>query len=161
MENIFAAFPAILEQIEANPDAREAFVFAAWRRSVGDLLNEQTVPAALSESRLRIAVSSETWRRHLEDMAGQILFKLNAKLASSSVKFLEFFVDEKVVTANRRSHHRDITAKDGTDPQIAKEITADLRNSAAAIENKELREAFLLAAGSCLARRTRISKQVK
>src|SRR5258708_39779582 len=106
VESIFAAFPKIFEQIEANPDAREAFVFAAWRRSVGEALNERTVPIELLDSRIRVAVANLTWQRHLEDMAGQILAKLNSALGRSSVSFIEFFIDEKTVTANRAERHR-------------------------------------------------------
>jgi len=44
VESILTAFPKILDQLEINPDAREAFVFAAWPRAVGEGLSEHTAP---------------------------------------------------------------------------------------------------------------------
>lgn len=154
MENIFTAFPKILGQIDDNAEALEAFAFAAWRRSVGELINEQTSPVALSDSRLRVAVSNETWRRHLIDMAGEILFKLNSNLALSSVTFLEFFVDEKAVAEDRLAHP---TKRSGAarETEVDEGTMNDLSGVAIAIENEELRKTFLRAAGSCLARTER------
>jgi len=157
VENIFGYIPKILGQLEDNEEAREAFAFAAWRKSVGASLNEQTAPIALTDARLRIAVSNETLRRHLVDMAGEILFKLNSNLARSSVRFLEFLVDQKAIAENRLAHPRTMKeiAKEGSADD---EITNDLRDSAAAIEDADLRRTFLLAAGSCLARTKRNTK---
>ena len=154
VENIFTAFPKILDQIEADPDAREAFVFAAWRRSVGESMNEQTAPVKLSGSRLKIAVLNETWRRHLVDMAGEILFKVNSNLPSSSITFLDFFVDATQVAAGRLAHPA-MRPKVAEETEAEDEITRELRDSAAMIQDEDLRKTFLLAAGSCLARSKR------
>jgi len=155
MESTLAAIPKIFEQIDANPDAREAFVFAAWKQTVGELLNEHTVPVELAGSKLCVAVENLTWQRHLEDMAGQILAKLNSLLGRSPVKFIQFYVDEKMVAANRSTRHpavREMPIE--TDGKIA----MALRDSAASIGDEEMRKAFLLAAESCLARKERMSK---
>jgi len=153
VENIFGYIPKILGQLEDNEEAREAFAFAAWRKSVGASLNEQTAPIALTDAGLRIAVSNETLRRHLVDMAGEILFKLNSNLARSSVRFLEFLVDQKAIAEDRVAHPR--TMKEIATEGSADEITNELRDSAAAIEDTDLRRTFLLAAGSCLERTRR------
>lgn len=155
MDNIFAAFPKIFDAIKTDPNARGAFVFAAWRQSVGELLNEQTVPVEFSDSKLRIAVSSQTWKQHLEDMADQMLARLNLKLGTLSVRFLEFVVNEAAVNANRPVQR---VAPERKKDLTAYGIASDLRASALAIENEELREAFLLAAGSCLERTSRMMK---
>jgi hypothetical protein len=158
VESIFAAIPKIFEQIEASPDAREAFVFAVWRRMVGEALNERTVPVELLDSRLRVAVANLTWQRHLEDMAGQILAKLNSALGRSSVSFIEFFIDEKVVAANRSKHRLPAETENQKPAEVADEVASVLRESAAAINDEELRKTFLLAAKSCLARKDRMTK---
>ncbi|MGH9821344.1 MAG: DciA family protein [Pyrinomonadaceae bacterium] len=157
MDSIFKAIPKIFEQIEANPDAREAFVFAAWRRTVGDLLNEHTVPVELAGSKLRVAVANLTWQRHLEDMAAQILAKLNSWLGRSPVRFIEFYIDEKRAAANRLTSR----VPDDSEPdRISEEISTELGSSAAAINDQELRDAFLLAAQSCLARKERMNRAI-
>lgn len=152
MESIFAAIPKIFEQIEANPEAREAFVFAAWKRIVGELLNEHTVPVALTQSKLRVAVANRTWQRHLEDMAAQILAKLNASLGRSPVKYIEFFIDEKKVAAMRSD--RRVSNEGEAEQQISDEV----REAAEAINDAKLRKAFMLAATSCLERDERMNK---
>ncbi|MEP6847300.1 MAG: DciA family protein [Acidobacteriota bacterium] len=152
MEKIVAAFPKILKQLEINPEAREAFVFAAWRRCIGDGMNEQTAPVELDDTRLKIAVSNETWRRHLVDMSGEILFKLNSRLAIAQVTFLDFFVNRAAVVEDLQSNpigRRSETA------EVEEALADEVRESAEAIEDDGLRDAFINAAGSCLARSKR------
>ena len=131
MESILAAFPKILEQLDVNPDAREAFVFAAWPRAVGEGLSEHTMPVALEGTRLKVAVANLMWQRHLETMAPEILAKVNASLGKSSpVTFIEFFIDEKIAATNRREMKPVESAQINAghlDPEISK--------AAAAIEN--------------------------
>jgi len=154
VESILAAFPRILEQLDVNPDAREAFVFAAWPRAVGEGLSEHTMPVALAGTRLRVAVANLMWQRHLETMAAEILAKVNASLGKSSpVSFIEFFIDEKIAATNRREPKTVESEKNNTghlDPEIIKAATA--------IDNDELRKAFLMAAESCLERKENLKK---
>ena len=93
MEKITGAFPKLLAQLDTSPEAVEALVFEAWRRSVGDALNEQTAPVEILGTTLKVAVVNETLRRHLADMASEILISLNGKLAGQQVTYLNFIVD--------------------------------------------------------------------
>ena len=155
MESILTAFPKILDQLEINPDAREAFVFAAWPRAVGEGLSEHTMPVALNGTRLRVAVANLMWQRHLETMAAEILAKVNASLGRSSpVSFIEFFIDEKIAATNRRELKSEAPADQINMSRLDPDITA----AAAVIENEELRKAFLLAAESCLERNEHLQK---
>ena len=151
VEKIVAAFPKILRQLEINPEAREAFVFAAWRRCIGDGMNEQTAPIELDDKRLKIAVSNETWRRHLVDMSSEILFKLNSRLAIAQVTFLDFFVDKSAVAEDLAANPIGLHKSAEVEESLADEV----RESAEAIGDDGLRDAFIQAAGSCLARSKR------
>jgi proline dehydrogenase len=158
VESIFAAFPRILDQFETNSDAREAFVFAAWPRAVGEGLSEHTMPVKLIGTRLRVGVANLMWQRHLETMAGEVLAKLNAVIGRPTVDFIEFCIDEEAVNANRTVQKQ--TVEDGSRHQVAtlEQIDPELRSSASAISDSELRRTFLLAAGSCLERKDRLTK---
>src|SRR5260221_4255060 len=146
MDSVFAAFPKFLQQFGDNPDMREAFVFAAWRRCVGKQLSEHTAPTKLTGSRLSVAVRNRMWQRHLEDMVGQILAKLNAELSPGAVKFIDFYIDEKTVAASGSGRVIQEKKEEGV------ETVEKLVGPAAAINVGDLTETLLIAALGCLAR---------
>ena len=152
MDSVFAAFPKFLKQFGDNPDMREAFVFAAWRHSVGKQLSEHTSPTRLTGSKLSVAVRNRMWQAHLEDMASQILAKLNSELRSGTVKFIDFYIDEKALMS---PEERSAISANELENQ---ESVETLSEPAAAINDEELRKTFLLAAASCLARKDRLTK---
>ena len=156
MQDLFRAFPALLREFEQSDEMREALVFAAWRRIAGDLLCDQTSPSELIGSRLVIAVTSKTWQRHLEDLSGQMIFKLNSVLGSAVVRYIEFQIDEKSVKADRASR-RTVQHAEPDEKAIAA-LTAELEKPASVITDGELRQRFLDAAGSCLERKERIRR---
>lgn len=131
---------------------REAMIFATWRRIAGEGLAEQTAPLRLNADRLVIAVSNLTWQRHLQDLAGQMLFKLNASLGKPSVSYIEFEINEEAVSRGRRGRIGvdDAEMQKGADA----ELTLELRQAAMAIADVELRKQFLAAAGACLVRKS-------
>ena len=85
MKDVFSTLPATLRELGSNENAVEAVVFAAWNRAVGAGLREQTAPLRLDGKVLTVAVSSETWKKNMADLAGQLLFKLNGALGSTAV----------------------------------------------------------------------------
>ena len=93
MEQLFSAIPAVLKNLEPNPEADKAIVFAAWKRCSGELLSARTTPVDFSENRLVIAVADKTWQRHLEELSPQMLVKLNDYLGRGTVRFIEFRVN--------------------------------------------------------------------
>jgi hypothetical protein len=156
MEDLFRAIPAILTEFDDNEFVREAVVFAAWRRAAGETLREQAVPVELIQDRLVIAVASKMWKRHLEDLSRQMIFKLNAVLGSAQVRFIEFQVDGAKVENERRA-----AAEKNTfirTRNVSDEITPELRRAADAIRDDKMREIFLEAAGGCLARKRSLEK---
>lgn len=156
MEDLVRALPALLKEFDENETVREAVVFAVWRKIAGEFLREKAVPFRLYQKHLIVAVESETWKKHLEHLSGQMIFKLNSALKQAIVTFIEFRVDEATIE-NQRAKNRKSTLSDAEFKEIAlEEITPKLRHSADAIEDDNLRYQFLLAAGSCLARKKKI-----
>ncbi len=153
MDDLFRALPALLKEFDENETLREAVVFAAWKRTAGEGLTEHAVPFRLYQKHLIVAVASEMWKRHLESLSGQMVFKLNSLLKQAAVTFIEFRVDEKTILAAKSER-----AKNNLSPEQFEEIALDevspkLRSSADAIADDNLRYQFLLAAGGCLARK--------
>jgi len=156
MEALFRALPKLLKEFEDTVEVREAVVFAAWRRIAGESLSEHTVPFRLFNKHLIIAVADKMWKRHLETLSGQMIFKLNSALGQAIVTFIEFRVDEETLETER-AKHRKIQLTDEELREIAlEEVTPKLRRAADAIKDDNLRYQFLLAAGSCLARKKKM-----
>ena len=147
MEQLFGAIPAVLGGLGANEGINEAVVFAAWQRCAGELLNERTTPIELFENRLVVAVADETWQRHLEDLSPQMLAKLNGSLGQGSVKYIEFRIDKKAVTARRNEKK-----KSDENQKTSALVAPSLSEAAKAIADDGLREQFLNAAAAYLAR---------
>ena len=145
MQQLFSAIPVVLGSLDKNDSVHEAVVFAAWKRISGELLSERTVPVEFFENRLVTAVEDLTWQRHLEDLAPQMLVKLNMTLGQDSVKFIEFRIDEKTVKALRMT-----SVKDLEDKEIS--VKPSLSRAADAIADTKLREQFLSAASVYLSR---------
>ncbi|CAN5508389.1 hypothetical protein BH10ACI1_BH10ACI1_17560 [soil metagenome] len=157
MNELFRALPALLKEFDDNETVREAVAFAAWRKIAGEALRDHAVPFQLSKKHLIVAVSSETWRKHLEHLAGQMIFKINSKLGSAVVTFIEFRVDEAAVKVERTKYHKSTTAAISEEAAL-NEVTPKMRQSADAIKDDNLRYQFLLAAGSCLVRKKKMNK---
>lgn len=99
MEQLLGAIPSILKGLGDNDAATEALVFAAWKRTAGELLSERTAAVEFAEARLVVAVQDITWQRHLEDLAPQMLARLNGKLGEGAVKFIEFRIDPLAIAS--------------------------------------------------------------
>jgi len=106
MEALFRALPKLLKEFEDTEEVREAVVFAAWRRIAGESLSEHTVPFRLFNKHFIIAVADKMWKRHLETLSGQMIFKLNSALGQAIVTFIEFRVDEETLRAERANPPR-------------------------------------------------------
>ncbi len=145
--------PKVLREAgESNP-LREPLVFAAWKRIAGENLERNTAPTGLDKKRLIVAVPDEIWKRHLEHLSGQMIFKLNSLLGEEVVTFIEFRVDSKQFSAGREAQERKAVERLGFDRRSREELTPRLREAADRIEDPELRELFLRAAGNCLVRK--------
>ncbi len=158
MDELFRALPKLITEFKDNADVREAVVFAAWRKVAGELLRKHTVPFHLFKKNLIVAVRDNTWKRHLETLSEQMIFKINYSLGDSLVRFIEFRIDEEtVLRENKNSGNSMFTDEELIEIALEK-VTPKLRHSADAIRDDNLRYQFLLAAGSCLARKEKMKK---
>lgn len=155
MQDILGSLPAILKNLDTGGQTVEPVVFAAWKRVVDGVLAEHVVPVRLEKNRLIAAVSNETWRRNVANLGPALVEKLNRVVGSQLVNFVEFQIDAAVV----REHRRNLkTAADMETDLIAAasaQITPGLREAAGSIADEALRNRFLAAAGSSLARNCR------
>ncbi|MBK8151045.1 MAG: DUF721 domain-containing protein [Acidobacteria bacterium] len=156
MNELFRALPALLRQFDDNDAVREAVALAAWRKIAGESLLRHAIPAGLIQKHLIIAVADENWKKHLEQLAGQRIFRINSVLGQAVVTFIEFRIDEKRFEIERAKCA--IGGLSGAElAEIAlNEVDANMRRSADSIKDENLRQQFLLAAGSCLARKKRM-----
>ena len=150
MLDLFRTLPRILKDAEGAEELRKALVFAAWKGTAGDGLADHVVPVEFENGRLTVAVSSLTWQRHLKDLCGQMIFKLNATLGEPVVNFIELQIDELAVNEHKA---RTRTTAELDLRGAEDEITPELAMAADGIQDDELRRQFLLAAGNCLVRR--------
>ena len=159
MQDLFRTLPKLLREFDDSEEVREAVIFAAWRRVAGKSLCEHSVPYSLIDKHLIVAVKDKMWKRHLEkELAGQMIFKLNSILGRAEVTFIEFRIDEEAISKQARAA-RNLNISDEEIAEFAlDEVSPKLRHRASKIKDDELRYQFLLAAGSCLAKKKRDGK---
>jgi hypothetical protein len=147
MERLSKTLPAILKASGAPEEVAEAACFAAWKHAVGDGLSSHAVPVQVQNSTLVIAVADNIWKKQLEHMRGQLLFRLNSVLGQAIVKSIELRVEPKRIELARAKTSPTSKHKESND-----DVPAELLTAAAAIEDVDLRRAFLGAATSCVKR---------
>lgn len=152
MDELIHALPKLLRAAGEAEEVAEAAAFVAWRRVAGEALRTSAVPFRLYRKTLIVAVPDVTWRRQLEEVSGQLVFRLNSLLGQAVVTYIEFRVDPRTVAAERaRARPPEPCGPDAEEAAYAR--AAELRAAAAAIPDEELRRRFLLAAGRCLSRK--------
>jgi hypothetical protein len=152
MDDLFQALPKLLRAAGDAEEVLEAAAFAAWRRAAGEALRGCAVPFRLHRKTLVVSVSDATWRKQLEGVSPQLLFRVNSLLGQAVITFIEFRVDPQTVNEERartRQSHHERLAGEGNALGRAHELD----EAASAIRDEELRRRFLLAAGSCLSRK--------
>lgn len=149
MDKLIQTLPAILKAAGASPEVAEAACIAAWKHAVGEGLRSHAVPVQLQDQMLIVVVADEIWKRQLEPMRGQLLFRLNSVLGQALVKSVELRVDPKRLA---RVSDRETNESKGKDRARDYQVPFELLSAAAAIEDVELRRAFLGAATSCVRR---------
>jgi|ERR1035437_1633389 hypothetical protein len=146
MERLFGAIPSALADLGKNKEVKQALVFAAWNRCAGAEIRKRSAPLEFFEKRLVVAVVDETWRAHLEDLAPQMVAKMNGHLGHNTVKFIEMRLDRSA----HRAHGRNLATGANIE---APEVPLSVERAAETIANERLREVFLSAAASDLARK--------
>ena len=151
MEDLFQSLPKLLRAAGESEEVLEAASFAAWRRVAGEALRGCAVPFRLYRKTLVVAVPDATWRKQLEQVSPQFIFRLNSLLGQAVVTYVEFRVDPKTVRVERerlgRSEYERLVQEED-----ALKRADEISDAAEAIHDEVLRRRFLLAAGSCMNR---------
>jgi hypothetical protein len=130
-----------------NEEVREQAVFAAWRIVAGGQIAYNCIPFRLYRKQLVIAVLDQAWKKQMEKVSGQYLFRINSLLAGPNVTFIEFRIDRKFVLQSRPKAEKEFEF------HHTEELEEELRSAAGCIKDEALREQFLRAAAKCLERR--------
>ncbi|MEW6736194.1 MAG: DUF721 domain-containing protein [Acidobacteriota bacterium] len=142
MDGIIKLLPSLVRLAQNNEDVCESASFVAWRMAVGEAIARISLPIRLNRKTLVVAVIDETWQRQLEQISGQILFKLNTLLGSAVVTGVEFSVDPSVVPLTQSQKAVLIPSPPTPDPV--------LEQCAEQIADTDLRARFLKAASRYL-----------
>jgi predicted nucleic acid-binding Zn ribbon protein len=149
MQQLIKALPAIVNAGAESPEVLEAAAIAAWKHVAGDLLSKQTAVTRLEGKKLVVAVADAVWKKQLESMSTQLLARLNSILGRRIVTWIEFRIDSALLTQPVQPK----LSEDVSDNDVSLEIWS----AANAIEDKQLRKAFLKAATVSLRRTERES----
>ena len=151
MEDLFQSLPKLLRAAGESEEVLEAASFAAWRRVAGEALRGCAVPFRLYRKTLVVSVPDSTWRRQLEQVSPQLVFRLNSLLGQAVVTYVEFRVDPQTV-GRARARARRTQYERLVEEENALRRAAELDDAADAIHDEDLRRRFLIAAGSCMNR---------
>ena len=146
MDNLIKSLPAILKAAGASEEITEAACLAAWKHAVGAGLSSHAVPVQLQNQTLVIAVADAIWKKQLEHMRGQLLYRVNSVLGQALVKSIELRIEPQRIEL-ARAHETQ-----GKGRVTDYKIPAELLTAAAGIADVDLRRAFLGAATSCVKR---------
>ncbi|MFL6283586.1 MAG: DciA family protein [Pyrinomonadaceae bacterium] len=151
MDDLFKALPQLLRAAGESAEVSEAAAFAAWRRAAGEAMRGCAVPFRLYNKTLVVAVPDVTWRKQLEKVSPQLIFRLNSMLGHALVTYVEFRIDPETVGRERARARRSQYDRLVEEENALRRAT-ELDDAASAIHDQDLRRRFLLAAGSCMNR---------
>jgi hypothetical protein len=112
MDKLIKTLPAILAAAPGSEEVAEAACVAAWKHAVGTGLSSHAVPVQFQNKTLVIAVVDRIWQKQLEQLRGQLLFRLNSILGQATVKSIEIsiqpekFKQEEKGEGNLRSQNQ-------------------------------------------------------
>jgi len=131
--------------VSANPELAAKI---AWSRAAGEGLRHHAVPTSLNGKRLTVSVADALWRKQLESMAAELLFRINNLLGSKGVEEIVFRISPTdLAAANSKRSDQQPAARS------APVLPTELLFAAGAIADEDLRAQFLRAADNLIARR--------
>ncbi len=142
MQEIAKIIPQLLRLAQHSEEFAESACAFAWRASVGGAISRVSLPGRLYRKTLKVTVIDETWKRQLERMSGQILFKMNGLLGTAVVTGLEFGVDAEAIRQTHRPLTFPVAYVPLTDPALLEASNC--------IRNDRLREQFMKTASKYL-----------
>lgn len=151
MKQLITTLPTILEAAGDSPEVTQAAVIAAWNHIAGEGLRSHAAAIGFNEKKLVIVVADRVWQQQLESMRRQLAFRLNALLGKPLVRSIELRIAPNALSSANRA----MNTKTSNEP-IENEISLELWAAANAIQDKQLRKAFL---GAATANIKRLNKQ--
>ena len=140
-----------MDEFEDSDELRDAVIAAAWRKVAGSSLCSHTTALGTKDTTLEVAVRDNIWKRHLESLSGQMIFKINSLLGHAAVTYISFRIDEEAVEWSE-SDGESSAAFPGFEKAAEEEKTGELLDASAKIKDPILRGLFIDAAASCLVR---------
>lgn len=159
MEDLIRSLPTLLRASGDAKEVCEAVALVAWRRIAGEGLRGQAVPFHLYGKTLVVAVADTTWKKQLEAVSGELLFRLNSLLGQPIVTYIEFRVDMKTVREHRATLKSLSVDREVDELRALQSVPGEVNNAASEIHDEQLRQRFLVAAGRCIERREKEKKQ--
>ena len=145
MDKLIKTLPAILAAAGDSEEVAEAACFAAWKHAVGPGLSSHALPVQFQNKTLVIAVADLIWQKQLEQLRGQLLFRLNSLLGQAVVKLIDISIQPEKF---KQEEEREVEQAGPANSAVPIELVA----AAAGIGDAGLRRAFLGAAMSCVNR---------
>lgn len=143
MIDLSRLLPKLLRANGGNP---ELAVKIAWSRAAGQGLRGHAVPVRLNAGTLIVAVADAIWQKQLQHMSAELLYRINKLLGQKVVDALAFQIDPKSVSTAQPGPADDRKADPAPVPD-------ELLFAAGSINDRDLRERFVRAAGNCISRR--------
>src|SRR3982751_1907850 len=84
--------------VRANPELATKL---AWARAAGEGLRHNAVAVRLEEKTLVVAVADALWKKQLESMAGELLFRLKNLVGAGTVSQISFRISPGDITRAR------------------------------------------------------------
>src|SRR5687768_7994617 len=122
MDNLIKTLPAILTAAGDSEEVAEAACIAAWKHIAGEGLSSYVLPLQLQNKKLVVVVEDNIWQRQLEQMRGQLLFRLNSTLGKVMVKSIELRIDP--ITLAKARAMREGPKKQHPDYKVPGELLA-------------------------------------
>lgn len=146
MESLARLIPEVIKFADGRTEVLSAACCAAWALSVGEATRKASRAVQLTERTLTVAVRDAHWKRQLEALAPQIIFRLNSLLRQPAVTRIHIIVDKQFVVPSPPS---------GAAPPPAIPLPTEIVAGAQTIPDEALREQFLRLATVCLSRNRR------
>ncbi|HMW03189.1 MAG TPA: DUF721 domain-containing protein [Acidobacteriota bacterium] len=153
MESMSRLLPLMIKAAGPNEEILESACFAAWDLAVGQATSRISAPVSLSGKLLTVATLDQRWKKQLEALTDQVLFRLNSTLGQPLVARIQVVVDSAWVEEKRRSLPTLLP------PQPLPPPDPDLLDVANTIEDPKLRDQYLRTATRYLNHPSRDSKR--
>lgn len=151
MESFARLIPEVIKFADGHTEMLSAACCAAWGLTVGEATQKASRAVRLTERTLTVAVRDAHWKRQLEALAPQIIFRLNSFLRQPVVTRIHVIVDKQCVAPPPSPG----AAPRPAAPPPAIPLPAEILAGAQAIPDAALREQFIRLATVCLSRNRR------